>query len=115
MTSNSSKYAKLDSRESPVIQTRRLENGDPETVEIVLDRPLTVDQTTTFTFNEAAGTVSDSAIVNVVEYTLRIPVPTVSAWGMIALTLLLLTAATILLRRCDANHPGPRRAMLKSA
>ncbi len=93
-----------------VIQTRRLENGDPETVEIVLDRPLTIDQTTTFTFNDAAGTVSDTTVVNVVEYTLRTPVPTVSAWGMIALTLLLLTAATILLRRSDvprcASHLG---------
>ncbi len=87
-----------------VIQTRRLDNGDSNTVQIVLDRPLTIDETTTFTFNDAAGTVSDSTVVNVVEYTVRAPVPTVSAWGLLVLTLLLLTAATILLRRCDVHR-----------
>ncbi len=34
-----------------VLQTRRLDNGDPETVQIVLDRPLSFGETTTFTFN----------------------------------------------------------------
>ncbi len=90
-----------------VIQTLRLDNGDSNTVQIVLDRPLTIDETTTFTFNDAAGTVSDTTAVNVVAYTVRAPVPTVSAWGLLVLTLLLLTAATILLRRCDV-HRGAR-------
>jgi len=45
-----------------VIATRRLDNGAPETVEIVLDRPLSVGQTTRFTF-ATGGTP------NVVEYT----------------------------------------------
>ena len=89
-----------------VIQTLRLDNGDSKTVQIVLDRPLTIDETTTFTFNSAAGTVADTTAVNVVEYTVRAPVPTVSAWGLLVLTLLLLTAATILLRRADV-HRGP--------
>ncbi len=90
-----------------VIQTRRLENGDPETVEIVLDRPLTTDQTTTFTLNDAAGTLSDSATVNVVEYTLRTPVPPVSTWGLLVLTLLLLTAGTIVIHKpSDTPSPG---------
>ena len=40
-----------------VLQTRRLDNGDPETVEIVLDRPLPRGQTTTFTFLD--GSVGD--------------------------------------------------------
>ncbi len=35
-----------------VIQTRRLDNGDPETVEIVLDRPIPYDATTRFFFND---------------------------------------------------------------
>ncbi len=46
-----------------VIATRRLDNGSPETVQIVLDRPLEVGVTTRFTF-ATGGTP------NVVEYTL---------------------------------------------
>ncbi len=95
-----------------VIQTRRLEHGDSKTVQIVLDRPLTIDQTTTFTFNDAAGTASGTAAVNVTEYTVRI---SVSAWGLLVLTLLILTAATILLRRSDVHHRAPAQATLDSA
>jgi len=47
-----------------IIQTRRLDNGDPETVQIVLDRPLASDETATFTFN-TGGTP------NTVTYTYR--------------------------------------------
>ncbi|MGB2985637.1 MAG: hypothetical protein WBE26_07110, partial [Phycisphaerae bacterium] len=48
---------------APVVtQTRRRENDGPETVEIVLDRPIPMGETTTFTFN-------DGVAVNVVEYT----------------------------------------------
>ena len=46
-----------------VTKTGRLDNGGSETVEIVLDRPLTIGETTTFTF-ATGGTP------NVVEYTL---------------------------------------------
>ncbi len=46
-----------------VIATRRQDNGPPETVEIVLDRPMSVGVTTRFTFN-TGGTP------NTVEYTL---------------------------------------------
>ncbi len=35
-----------------VIATRRLDNGPPETVEIVLDRPIPYNATTRFTFND---------------------------------------------------------------
>jgi len=45
-----------------VIATRRRENDEPDTVEIVLDRPIPMPGTTTFTFN-------DGTIVNTVEYT----------------------------------------------
>jgi hypothetical protein len=45
-----------------VTQTRRLEDGSPKTVEIVLDRPIPMRQTTTFTFN-------DGEVVNLIEYT----------------------------------------------
>jgi hypothetical protein len=47
---------------APVVtQTRRLDNGSPETVEVVLDSPLPMGETTRFTFN-------DRVAVNVVEY-----------------------------------------------
>ena len=46
-----------------VIATRRQDNGPPETVEIVLDRPLAVGSTTRFTF-------STGGTPNTVEYTL---------------------------------------------
>jgi len=45
-----------------VVATRRLDNGPPETVEIVLDRPIPYNATTRFTFN-------DGVAVNVVEFT----------------------------------------------
>ncbi len=48
---------------APVItQTRRRENDEPDTVEIVLDRPLPAGETTRFTFD-------DGVAVNVIEYT----------------------------------------------
>lgn len=45
-----------------VIQTRRRDNGAPETVEVVLNRPIPMGATTRFTFG-------DGVAVNVVEYT----------------------------------------------
>ncbi len=45
-----------------VIATRRLDNGPPDVVEIVLDRPIPYNATTRFTFN-------DGVAVNVVEFT----------------------------------------------
>jgi hypothetical protein len=45
-----------------VTQTRRRENDEPDTVEIVLDRPLAFGETTRFTFD-------DGVAVNVIEYT----------------------------------------------
>jgi hypothetical protein len=49
--------------DTPVVtQTRRRENDEPDTVEIVLDRPLAFGETTRFTFD-------DGVAVNVIEYT----------------------------------------------
>lgn len=49
--------------QAPIVtKTRRLEDGAPETVEVVLDRSIAFGATTRFTFN-------DGAVVNVVEYT----------------------------------------------
>jgi len=45
-----------------VTRTRRLEDGAPETVEIVLDRPIPYGATTRFTLD-------DGEAINVVEYT----------------------------------------------
>ena len=54
----------VTSGEAPlVLQTRRLDNGDPETVEIVLDRALALGATTTFTFD-------DGDLVQSIAYTL---------------------------------------------
>ena len=51
-----------------VIQTRRRENTEPDTVEIVLDGPIPIGETTRFTFNgQQAGSASGTA-VSVVEY-----------------------------------------------
>ena len=46
-----------------VLQTRRLDNGPPEVVEIVLDKPIPHAATTTFT-------LTDGTAVNIIEYTL---------------------------------------------
>jgi hypothetical protein len=83
-----------------VIQTRRRENDEPHTVEIVLDRPMPLGRTTRFTFD-------DGATVNVVEYTVTELVPAVSQWGLVVLALLTLIAGTILCRRRVAVA-GPR-------
>jgi len=83
-----------------VLQTRRLDNGSPDRVEIVLDRPIPVDQTTRFTFD-------DGVAVNVVSYTyLSQPIPALSGWGALVLTLLLVTAGTLILLR--RTRPAPR-------
>ncbi len=73
------------------VNNQRPLNGDPETVEIVLDRLLVIGQTTTFTLNDGVAT-------NVVEYTLVEPIPATSAWVLFEMTLLVLTAGTLVLR-----------------
>ncbi len=75
-----------------LIQTLRRENTDPDTVEIVLDRPMPLNETTTFT-------ITDGTATNVVAYTVRIPVPTVTTWGSVTMTLTLLVAATLIIKR----------------
>jgi hypothetical protein len=74
-----------------VIQTRRRENDEPHTVEIVLDRPMPLGRTTRFTFD-------DGVAVNVVEYTVTELIPAVSQWGLAILALLVLTVGTIMIR-----------------
>ena len=90
-----------------VTQTRRLDNSDPEVLEIVFDGPLPLNERTTFSFD-------DGETVNVVTYVLgELPaIPTVSEWGLLAMTLLLLTAGTVViiqrrkapLRPCRARN-----------
>ncbi len=79
-----------------VLQTRRRENDGPETIEIVLDRPLPIGEPIRFIFD-------DGTTVNYVEYNsgsaIAGPIPTVSHWGLTSLALLLLAAATILVHR----------------
>ncbi len=60
-----------------VIQTRRVENTEPDLVEIVLDRLLPFGETTTFKFDTGLTVNCDPGageIVNCVEYTLPPPV-----------------------------------------
>ena len=49
-----------------VLATKRLDNSEPEIVEIILDRPLPLGATTRFTFDDGTAT-------NIVEYTLGTP------------------------------------------
>jgi hypothetical protein len=79
---------------APVVtQTRRREGDGSETVEIVLDRPLPMDERTRFTFN-------DGVAINVVEYTfIPPPIPTVSEWGMVIMALLVITTASVCFTR----------------
>lgn len=87
-----------------VIATRRQDNGPPETVEIVLDRPLAVGSTTRFTFNTGAATPQT------IEYTVAVDphpiIPTMSIWGLVIFTLLLFITAKIL---HVASPPLPRK------
>ena len=75
-----------------VIQTLRRENTEPDTVEIVLDRPMPLNETTTFT-------ITDGTATSVIQYTVRIPVPAASTWGLATMALLLLAAATLVIKR----------------
>ena len=57
-----------------VIQTRRVENTDPNLVEIVLDRPMPTAQTTTFT-------ITDGTATNVIAYSVSPPLPPLPICG----------------------------------
>jgi len=83
-----------------VLQTRRLDNGSPDRVEIVLDRPIPLAETTRFTFD-------DGTAVNVVTYTyVAYGVPALSPRGVVVLTLLLVTAGTLILLRRTQRVTG---------
>ena len=75
-----------------VIKTWRLDAHGPETLEVVLDRPLTVGETTRFTIN-TGGTPQ------IVEYTLAKQIPAASTWGLLATGLTLLIAGTIVVKK----------------
>jgi len=76
-----------------VIQTRRLDNGHPETVQIVLDRPLPLDTVIRFDFLEN-DQVTDSVI-----YGQAPPIPAISTWGVIVTLLAILTLGTFVFHR----------------
>ena len=83
-----------------VTKTWRRDGHGPETLEVVLDRPMTVGETTTFTFT----TADESA--NTVEYTLADPVPASSDWTILITCLLLLSAATLVVRQRTRGTRG---------
>ena len=81
-----------------VTKTWRLDDYGPETLEVLLDRPLAVGGTTRFIFSTAA----DGA--DTVGYTLTEPIRASSEWTIAVTCLLLLTAATLVVRsRCRAS------------
>jgi hypothetical protein len=85
-----------------VIATQRRENTEPDTVEIVLDRPLPMNETTTFTFDTGGGARQE----NVVEYRLGVgPVPATSALALAAMIAAILAAGILLARRGAAVRP----------
>ena len=80
-----------------VVATRRLDNGAPGTIEIVLDRELPIGATTTFTFTDASGPQT-------IEYTRIAPdIPAASTWGLVVLCLVCLIAGAIMFRGADAE------------
>ena len=89
-----------------VVQTRRGNNQEPETVQIVLDGPIPEGETTTFTFD-------DGEAINVVEYTYGLPndIPALSEWGMIVLTLLVAVAGTLVFRYQAGRRAGAGRTV----
>ena len=74
-----------------VVATRRLDNGSPDVLEVVLDSELPLNVTTTLTFADGNQTI---------EYR-RLPpfVPTASAWGLVVMTLALLAGGVLMSRR----------------
>jgi hypothetical protein len=79
-----------------VIATQRRENTEPDTVEIVLDRPLPMNETTTFTFDTGGGARQE----NVVEYRLGVgPVPATSGLALATMIAAILAAGILLARR----------------
>lgn len=76
-----------------VLQTRRPDNGDPETVQIVLDRPLPLDTVIRFDF------LDDGKVTNSVVYG-EAAIPAMSDWGVVVTLLAILITATLVFRRC---------------
>jgi len=73
--------------------TRRLDNGAPEVLEVVLHGPLPPGETTTFTFDTGTGAQSVSY------YRIQPGVPATSTWGLAAMLLGALILGTIIVRR----------------
>ena len=72
---------------------RRDDHG-PETVEIILDGPIPMDEATTITFNDERN--GDTVYYT---YIPQPQIPTVSTWGLTAMTLLILVGGTLVFRR----------------
>jgi len=95
---------------APVVaKTRRLDNDEPTRLEIVVEPPMPVGETTTFILD--TGLTPPEA--NTVSYTLAPApiIPATSHWGLLILTLLGLTAGALLARRggWHAFTPQPIR------
>jgi len=81
-----------------VTATRRLDNGAPEVLEVVLKGVLPPGETTTFTFDTGTGPQSVSYFRTVPE------IPTTSTWGIVATGVLALVAGAVLIPRRECRH-----------
>ena len=82
-----------------VVQVWRRENDGPSTVEIVLDGPIPMGERTTFYFDTGQGERFIPGYSFFYTYIPGDTIPTLSEWGLVVMTLLLLTAGTILFER----------------
>lgn len=75
-----------------IAATRRLDNGEPEVLEVVLEGRLSPGETMTLTFDTGTGPQT-------ISYTRIIPeIPATSAWGLVAVLVLGLTVGVVILR-----------------
>ena len=81
-----------------VIQTRRAEDDPADTLEVVLDRPIPMGERTTFYFDTGQGGVLMPGYSFHYTY-IRDAIPAVSEWGLVVMTLLVLTAGTVVFGR----------------
>ena len=80
-----------------IMATRRLDNGDPEVLEVVISGQPPPGETTTFTFDTGTGPQT------IAYFRIQPEIPVSSTWGLVAMALLAVVVGTIVLRRRQAT------------
>ena len=80
-----------------IMATRRLDNGDPEVLEVVISGQPPPGETTTFTFDTGTGPQT------IAYFRIQPEIPASSAWGLVAMALLAVVVGTAVLRRRQAT------------